>query len=94
MGRMTGSVRAIGGPPPGVDIAITGTVTAVGASGRRWRATTNGTRGFSLDLPSGTYRVSGTGKGANGTGYTCGMPIPVTVAPRATTPVAVVCPMY
>jgi hypothetical protein len=94
-GRITGSVRAIGGPPPGVNIAITGTVTAVDASGRRWLAPTSGARDFSLSVPAGSYRISGTGVGSNGGRYTCGpAATPVIVDSGGTTPVAVVCPMY
>jgi hypothetical protein len=68
-GTISGTLRIEGGPAPGVDQAIPGTITALAASG------------YTLELPAGTYRVSGTSPNINNGNDQCVVPMPVTVKP-------------
>jgi hypothetical protein len=60
-----GGVRRAGQASPPVD-TIVGTVTVISeSSGRKWQ-TRSGLKGYSLAVPPGSYRVSGTGVGVGG----------------------------
>jgi hypothetical protein len=72
------------------DFAVSGAITVVGASGRRWRTYTSVSRGFSLSLPPGVYRVIGASPMYDNGKPLCGAP-PVKVAPRKTAQVKVIC---
>jgi hypothetical protein len=74
-GRIVGDFEFIGGgvlrpgQAPPVD-TIVGTVTVISeSSGRKWQ-TRSGLKGYSLAVPPGTYRVSGTGVGVGGSRFT------------------------
>jgi hypothetical protein len=56
-GSVTGTFRASGGPYPGVDRPLHGTVTFDGPVHRDVTPDADGT--FTLDLPPGTYQVVG-----------------------------------
>ncbi|HUI49207.1 MAG TPA: hypothetical protein VL119_10950 [Acidimicrobiia bacterium] len=90
-GKIRGTLRIVGGPAPGIDRSIPGTVTAVARSGRQWQATSTAASGFSLDLPLGSYRVSGTSPNVNGGRSPCVVPALVVVKSDTTTNVQVVC---
>ncbi len=62
-GTIVGTVREVGGPGPGLNIQIQGTVTATSSTGTRWQTTTTATRPFSISLPAGIYRFTGTSRG-------------------------------
>jgi hypothetical protein len=65
---IAGGVRRAGQAPP-VD-TIVGTVTVISASsGRKWQ-TRSGLKGYSLAVPPGSYRVSGTGVAVGGSRFT------------------------
>lgn len=91
IGTIAGTLREVGGPSPGLDRAIAGTVTITGRSGFSVRAPTN-RNGFSVDLPVGTYTVTGTSLSINDGHTSCSAGGPVAVA-RGLTTVAVICPI-
>lgn len=58
VGTLIGHLRQVGGPPPGVDRTVTGTVTITGPD--KVVTIDVGTDGaFSAELPVGTYTVVG-----------------------------------
>jgi hypothetical protein len=64
-----GGVRRAGQTPPPVD-PIVGTVIVISeSSGRKWQ-TRSGLKGYSLAVPPGSYRVSGTGVAVGGSRFT------------------------
>ena len=58
-GTVVGTLREVGGPPPGLNRQIPGTVFAADASGANWQAAATATRPFTLTLPAGTYVFTG-----------------------------------
>jgi hypothetical protein len=89
-GRIVGDFEFIGGgvlrpgQGPPVD-TIVGTVTVISeSSGRKWQ-TRSGLKGYSLAVPPGTYRVSGTGVGGGGSRFTRTFGRPVVVTAGHTT---------
>jgi len=86
-GTVVGTVREIGGPGPGLNIQIPGTVTATSSTGTRWLATTTATQPFWLSLPAGTYRFTGRSPGQTD----CLPQAPVAVTDGRTTQVEVQC---
>jgi hypothetical protein len=88
---VVGTIRAVGGRPPGLNREIAGTVTATSVSGTRWIATTTATRQFALELPAGTYRFTGTTALVNSGQSECFAPAAVVVVGGKTTQVEVVC---
>jgi len=90
-GTVVGTLREVGGPSPGLNRQIPGTVYATDASGTRWLAATTATQPFSLSLPGGTYRLTGRSPLIN-TGQTDCLPqAPVVVVGGKTTQVEVEC---
>jgi hypothetical protein len=87
-GTLVGILRAVGGPAPGIDRAISGPITIVGSNGRRWRVEASARHGFAVKLPTGRYQV--TGGGVNGT-IECYGPPWALVARDQLTRVPVVC---
>jgi len=87
-GTLAGTLRAVGGPAPGIDRAISGPITIVDPHGRRWRVRASARHGFAVKLPTGSYQV--TGGGVNGS-IECYGPSRVLVARDQTTRVPVVC---
>jgi hypothetical protein len=89
-GRIAGVFEFIGGGilRPGQSPAvatIVGTVTVISASsGRKWQ-TRSGLKGYSLSVPPGSYRVSGTGVAVGGSRFTPSIGRPVVVAAGRTT---------
>jgi hypothetical protein len=89
-GIVQGTIRVVAGVA--IDRQVPGTVTATKASGQRWRATTTSTGLFSLTLPAGTYRFTGTSPARlNNAPQQCLAPTPVVVVGGETTQVEVVC---
>ncbi|MDQ1386142.1 MAG: hypothetical protein QOG65_3521 [Actinomycetota bacterium] len=96
-GRIAGVFEFIGGgilrPGQSPPVAtIVGTVTAISASsGRKWQ-TRSGLKGYSLAVPPGSYRVSGTGV-AVGTksrfGPTTGRPVVVATGRTTAAPLII-----
>jgi cellulase/cellobiase CelA1 len=90
-GRVVGTVREVGGPAPGLNRQLPGTVTATSRSGRHWHATTTATQPFSLTLPAGTYRLTGTSPLINSGQSECSALAPAVVVGDKTTHIEVVC---
>jgi hypothetical protein len=89
IGTITGSLREVGGPAPGLDRAIGG-VIRVTRSSNVWEGSTTGAGAFSVDLPVGTYTVTGTSPVILDGGV-CSAGRPVVVARGRTTTVDVIC---
>lgn len=90
IGTIAGTLREVGGPPPGLDRAIPGTITAEGDTTAV--ATTTNTGDFSIDVPVGTYAVTGTSPLVNDGREKCLAERAAVVVERGrTTHVAVVC---
>jgi len=51
---------------------IPGTVTITATTGRQWQATTTATQRFTIEVPPGIYRVTGTSPSFNGGKSICG----------------------
>ncbi|MDP9335123.1 MAG: hypothetical protein M3Q30_17715 [Actinomycetota bacterium] len=99
IGRIAGLFEFIGGgilrrgqaPPVAT---IVGTVTVISASsGRKWQ-TRSGLKGYSLAVPPGSYRVSGTGVAVGGTRFTSLIGRPVVVAAGRTTAASLIIAGY
>jgi hypothetical protein len=90
-GRAVGTIREVGGPAPGLNRQIPGTVIATDARGTHWHASTTATRPFSLTLPPGTYRFTGRSALINDGRSPCSEPTPVVVVRGQTTHIEVVC---
>ncbi|HEY5013132.1 MAG TPA: hypothetical protein VIK61_10565 [Acidimicrobiia bacterium] len=58
IGTISGTLREVGGPAPGRDLTVAGTVRGEGTQGS-WEARTTPGGDFSIDVPVGTYRVTG-----------------------------------
>lgn len=88
-GRVVGTLRVLGGPAPGDNRGIAGTVTLTDSKGRRFDATASSTGEFSVQVPAGTYTIYGRtpsiGVGA------CGPTLTVVVRKSLTTTSPVVC---
>jgi hypothetical protein len=74
---------------------IVGTVTVISASsGRKWQAR-SGLKGYSLSVPPGSYRVSGTGVAVGGKSrFTPSIGGPVVVAAGRTTAASLIIAGY
>jgi len=90
LGTVVGSVREVGGPSPGLNRPVPAQVFATDTSGTHWRAGTTATEPFSLTLPAGTYRLTGSPL-TNGGQSECVAAAPVVVVGGKTTRVEVVC---
>ena len=89
-GTVVGTIREVGGPGP-LNRQIPGTVIAANASGTYWQGTTTATKPFSMTLPAGTYRLTGSSPIVNSGQVDCFAPAPVIVVGGKTTRVEVVC---
>jgi hypothetical protein len=85
-GTIIGTLREIGGPPPGVDHGIAGTVHADGPSDS-WAGTTGSDGTFSVTVNAGTYSLTGSPSGG---GY-CSGGAHVVVTAGHTTHADVIC---
>lgn len=88
-----GTMRERGGPPPGLDKLVDGTLIATDANGRQFRATIGPGGGFSMSLPAGTYTVVGHSPEFGSGKYDCGADGPVTVDLGAVTYIQLTCPV-
>jgi hypothetical protein len=89
-GTIAGTLREIGGRPPGLNRTISGTVSFEG-TGESAAASTGGT--FSVDVAVGTYTVTGTSPQYQGGLAQCHADAPVVVRRGHTTKVTVICPI-
>jgi len=91
-GTVRGTLVATGGPAGTSDRPLSGAVYFVDAGGRSTAAAAGADGTFRVTLATGRYRVEGRSPSVgSGEGFPCTAG-PVTVRPRATTTVAVVCP--
>jgi hypothetical protein len=90
-GTVVGTLREVGGPAPGLNRQIAGTVIAISPFGQSWRATTTATQPFTLAVPAGTYRLFGSSPLINDGQSQCSAAAPVVVVVGKTTQVHVVC---
>ena len=59
LGVVTGSLHVVGGPYPGIDRGVQGTVRLTGANGHHRSVTTDAQGTFAVALPAGRYTVRG-----------------------------------
>jgi hypothetical protein len=90
IGTITGTLREVGGPAPGLDRSIGGSIRITGSSAN-WEGTTTGSGGFSVDLPVGRYSVTGGSSFINDGRSQCFAAGPVVVARGRTTTADVIC---
>jgi hypothetical protein len=88
-GTISGSLLEVGGPAPGLDVAIPGAISVESATASAAASTSTGD--FSVDVPAGTYTVSGTSPRYNGGLSKCYAEGPVVVRRGRTTTVKVIC---
>ena len=69
-GVVRGTLREVGGPPPGMDRPVVGTVTLTRSNGVRIRVKTADGR-FRVKVAPGTYRLQGTSPLFNSGESTC-----------------------
>jgi hypothetical protein len=92
IGTIAGTLREVGGPPPGRDLTVAGVVRVEGARGS-WQGQTTPRGDFSVDVPAGTYRVTGSSPTYdNNLRDACGGGT-VVVTRGHTTRVQVICPV-
>jgi hypothetical protein len=91
IGTIAATLREIGGPSPGLDRGVRGTIRVKGVDGTWVRATDAGGR-ISIDVPAATYTVTGASPQYLDGGYDCGSD-PITAVRGRTTNVVVVCPI-
>jgi hypothetical protein len=91
IGRISGTLREIGGPRPGLDRSVPGTISIEGDSTAVAASTSTGE--FSVRVPVGTYNVTGTSPLVNEGREKCVVSDPVIVENGRTTRVTVVCPI-
>jgi hypothetical protein len=91
-GQVRGTLRVIGGPAPGVNAAIAGTVTATANDGRTWHQQVTAKQPFAFSLPPGSYSLTGASPAINDGKQICGRGgSPITVQAGGTTKTNVVC---
>ncbi len=89
---ISGTLRLIGGPPPGINRAVPGTVTVTSASGSRCDVPI--VRGsFAVAVPVGTYTVTGHSPSFGDDTGKCSAGGHVVVTNARTVAVTVVCPV-
>jgi hypothetical protein len=93
LGTVEGTMRERGGPPPGLDKLVDGTLIATDANGRQFGATIGPGGGFSMHLPAGRYTVVGHSPGFGSGKYDCDADGPVTVDLGALTYIQLTCPV-
>jgi hypothetical protein len=89
-GTIVGSLHEVGGPAPGLDRIIGGEYRITRGL-ETWSGGSTGEGEFSVDLPAGTYSVTGTSPLYNGGRGQCFADGPVVVVRGRTTTVKVVC---
>jgi uncharacterized protein (DUF2126 family) len=87
-GTLLGSIRVAGGPPPGINLSVNGTVVAHGDVTVSAKATAK--NGFVLRLPAGTYALDGTTTYIGGGGH-CTAAAKVTVDDNKTSHMRLQC---
>ncbi len=59
IGRIAGTLRMVGGPAPGIDRSVGGFVALAERGGIVWNGVTTGSGSFTVDVPVGTYEITG-----------------------------------
>ncbi len=70
-GTLEGSLREVGGPPPGLDRGVAGTITVTGPDGRATAVTADGRGRYSATLAPGRYEAVGHSPSYGGGAYDC-----------------------
>jgi hypothetical protein len=90
-GKAVGTLQEVGGPAPGLNHQIPGTVVATYVGIRWGQAKTTASQPFSMTLLAGTYRFTGTSPLINSGQSQCSAATPIVVVGGKTTRVEVVC---
>jgi hypothetical protein len=79
LATVTGTLRMIGGPSPGVNRTVSGNVTATNQSGQRFSTTARDDGNFAMELPPGVYDIVGHSPNFGYGKYDCSPGGPVTL---------------
>lgn len=91
VGIIEGTMREVGGPPPGIDKRLPGSLTASRTDGKPVTAAVDGAGRFSLSLAPGKYHVVGHSPQYGDGTYDCEAGGPVTVTAHTVTHIELVC---
>jgi hypothetical protein len=93
-GTVDGSMHEVGGPAPGLDRPLSGTLTTTATDGTQQTATVDKDGRFSIDVPPGRYTVVGRSPLYGSGHYTCGSDTgPVVVLAGGLVHVDLFCPI-
>jgi hypothetical protein len=84
VGRLAATVREVGGPPPGINRLVAGTIELTDRSGGKHNAYSVTGR-ISIDISVGRYRVVATSPLVNSNGSPCSGPTVLTIREGSTT---------
>jgi hypothetical protein len=93
LGIIEGTMREVGGPPPGIDTRVAGSLTATAPDGNHVTASVDAAGRFSLQLPPGKYHVVGHSPQYGDGTYDCESGGPITVTAHTVTHIELVCPI-
>jgi hypothetical protein len=93
LGTVEGSMHERGGPPPGLDKPVAGTLIATARDGRQFKTTIGPGGRFSTQLPTGTYTVVGHSPEFGSGTYDCNAGGPVTIRRDTPTHIELTCPL-
>jgi hypothetical protein len=89
-GTLTGHLRMVGGPPPGIDRPVPGTVTiSDGSTTRQQPVSDDGA--YAVDLPPGNYTVVGHSPAAGDNEPACPAASVATITSHMTTTADAIC---
>ena len=90
---ISGTLRMIGGPPPGINRAVAGTVTITSVSGSQCSVEIGASGSFDVMVPVGRYTVTGRSPRFGNGNYECSAGRTISVTSAGSTSVTVVCPV-
>jgi hypothetical protein len=93
VGIIEGTMREVGGPPPGINKRLPGSLAASRADGRSATTAVDGAGRFSLSIAPGKYRVVGHSPQYGDGSYSCESGGPVTVTAHTVTHIELLCPI-
>jgi hypothetical protein len=90
-GLVTGTLEAVGGPAPGSPRPLSGTVTLRNTGGSTFAAQTSSDGTFSIEVPAGSYAITGRSPLFQSGAVDCQASGPLTVTAGGTSSVAIDC---
>lgn len=93
-GRAVGALREVGGPAPGINHGIRGTIRIAGGAGQTQEVSTSSTGAFEVELSAGAYLVTGRSPEINDGKSDCRAASKVVVKRDRTVRVDVICDIF